>query len=104
MRESTKWLAGNFGVAVHWAAFLLMQISFGCLILCLLSRARQDFSGLSKCFFWKHLPLETRTAGRSRPFVASQASLAVGHAAQRLRIGPIVHQETVAVGHLHLRH
>src|SRR5437899_11474696 len=39
--------------------------------------------------------------GRSREFMPL---LAVGHAAHRLRIGPIVDQKAVAVRHLHLRH
>src|SRR5256885_10646828 len=39
--------------------------------------------------------------GRSREFMPL---LAVGHAAHRLRVGPIVDQKAVAVRHLHLRH
>src|SRR5260370_18100386 len=65
MRESTKWLVGNLGVVFHWAAVLLVEISFGCLILCLRRRAPQDFPGLWKCFFWKHPRLETKTAGKT---------------------------------------
>src|SRR5260370_40562777 len=66
MRESTKWLVGNFGVAFHCAAVLLIgRISFCLAILSLVRCAPQDFAGLWKCFFWKHLPPETKTAGKT---------------------------------------
>src|SRR5438128_1804458 len=99
MRESTKWLVGNLGVVFHCAAVLLMQISFGCLILFLRRRAPQDFPGLWKCFFWKHLPLETKTAGktpaarwRSCPYLQSvmqRTALASGRSStmKPLRLG-----------------
>src|SRR6266850_1370607 len=66
MRESTKWLVGNFGVAFHCAAVLLIErISFCLRILGLQRCAPQDFPSLWQCFFWKHLPLETRAAGKT---------------------------------------
>src|SRR5207302_9866188 len=103
MRESTKWLVGNFGVVFHCAAVLLIErVSLCSAIFCLRECRRQDFRGLWKCFFWKHLPLETKTAGSPRPLAGTARSLAVGHAAHRLCIRPIVDHEAVAVGHLHL--
>src|SRR5258708_13677788 len=66
MRESTKWLVGNFGVAFHCAAVLLIgRISFCLAILGLVRCAPQDFAGLWKCFFWKRPPPETKTAGKT---------------------------------------
>src|SRR2546422_10700560 len=49
------------------------------------------------------VPPETKTAGSTRPFSRRWRSLAIGHAPQRLRVGPVIEHEAIAVWHLHLR-
>src|SRR5438045_8711527 len=66
--------------------------------------ARSRASMLMPRFAEKHVPPETKTAGRSRPFCAAALrSPAVGHAAHGMRVRAIVEHEALAVGHLHLR-